>query len=165
MPNLYDLMGDYDAIQQAFEDDDITMGELEELLDALEESKDDLRVKVDNICRLLGNTKGDIAKFRAEEKRLAARRKAMENKEKRVRDWLKSTMDILDVEKMKTNTFEVSIVEQGHKVIVVDEDQVPEEFLRVKKSADMTKIQRAYKEDGEIVSGCDVVMQKAMRIR
>lgn len=165
MPNLYELASDYDAIQQAFEDDDITMEQLEELLDAMEESKDDLRTKVDNVCKLLRNTKGNIAKFKNEEKRLAARRKAMENKEKRVHDWLKSTMDILDVEDIKTNVFHVQIVEQGFRVIVVDEDLLPEEYFRVKKTPDMTKLNKAYKEDGEIVKGCDVVPQKALRIR
>lgn len=165
MANLYELMSDYDALQQAFEDDEITMEDLEGLLNAMDESKDDLRVKVDNICRLLRNADGEIDKFRAEEKRLAARRKATENKKERVRDWLKSTMDILSVDEIKTNVFVVQLVEQGHRVIVVNEDAVPEEYMRVKRSPDLTKIQKAYTQDGEVVAGCDVVMQKAMRIR
>lgn len=165
MANLYELMSDYAALQEAFDNDEITMEELERLLESVDESKDDLRVKFDNICRLLRNADGEIEKFRTEERRLSARRKAAENKKERVRDWLKSTMDVLMVEEVKTNLFHIQLVEQGNRVIVVNEDQVPEEFMRVTRAPDLTKIQKAYKQDGEVVAGCDVVAQKAMRIR
>lgn len=165
MPNLYELMSDYASLQAAFDDESITMEGLEELLDAVDESKDDLRTKVDNICRLIRNVDGEVDKFRSEERRLAAIRKARENKRQRIFDWLKNTMDLLNVDKVKTNVFEVAMVEQGYKVVVVDEDKIPDEYIRVKKSPNMTKLNKAYKDDGEIVSGCDIVMKKALRIR
>lgn len=165
MPNLYELMSDYNALQEAFDNEEITMEELEKLLDAVDESKDDLRVKVDNICRLLRSVEGEIEKFKNEERRLGAIRKARENKKERVRDWLKSTMDLLNVEQIKTNIFQVQLVEQGNRVVVVNEGAVPEEFMRVKRSPDLTKIQKAYTQDGEVVAGCDVVKTKALRIR
>jgi hypothetical protein len=164
--NLYELMDDYAALQLAF-DDDATDEQLAGLLDAMEDSKGELRVKVDNICRLLRNAETEVERFKGEEKRLAGRRKALENKGKKVREWLKSSLDLLNVDKVVTNVFEVKIIEQGLAIVVVDEDKVPQAFLRVKTTSapDMEKISLAYKEDGEIVAGCDVVMRKAMRIR
>jgi hypothetical protein len=165
MANLYELMSEYDALQAALEDDELTDEVLDKLLEQIEEAQGTLRSKVDNICRLLSNVGGDVEKFRSEERRLGKRRKAMENKANRICAWLKASMDLIDIEKVKTDIFEVSIVEQGHRIIVVDESKLPEEFMRVKRSPDMTRLNKAYKEDGEIPPGCDVVLQKAMRIR
>lgn len=165
MANLYELMSDFDALQQALDDEEVTNEQLDELLQQVEEARGDLKTKVDNICRLLRNVDGETEKFRAEERRLSKRRKAQENKASRIRDWLKSSLDILDVEKIKTDTFEVAIVEQGHRIVVTDESKLPDEFIRVKRSPDMTRLNKAYKEDGEIPPGCDVVLTKAMRIR
>ena len=165
MANLYELMSEYDALQAGLDDDELTDEQLDALLQQVEEMQGSLRSKVDNICRLLRNTDGEVDKFRAEEKRLARRRKALDNKADRVRQWLKSSLDLLDVDKIKTDLFEVSIVEQGHRVVVTDESKLPDEFIRVKRSADMTRLNKAYREDGEIPTGCDVVLIKAMRIR
>jgi hypothetical protein len=147
------------------DNEELTDEELTALLDALDEAKGDLRTKVDNVCRLLRNVDGDIDKFKAEEKRIGARRKAMENKKERVRDWLKQTMDVLSVDSMKTDIFDVKIVGGRDKVVVVNEELVPEEFMRVKKSVDLTKVKKAYDEDGEIVPGTDIVPVKSLRIR
>lgn len=165
MANLYDLMDGYEALQRAMDDEDVLPDQLDGLLDQMEESRDALRVKVDNICRLLRNTETEIDRFRSEEKRLAARRKSREAKKERVRAWLKTSMDLLDVESIKTDLFDVAIVTQGERIVVVDEERLPEGYVRVKRSPDMTKLNRAYKSDGEIAPGCDVVVQKALRIR
>lgn len=165
MANLYELMSDFAELQAAVEDDDVGEERLDELLQAIEETKGSLTQKVDNICRLIRNVDAEEEKFRNEERRLATRRKAKANKAARIRDWLKSSLDLLDLDKVKTDIFEVSIVEQGHRIIVTDESMLPEEFMRVKRSPDMTRLNKAYKEDGEIPPGCDVVLTKAMRIR
>jgi hypothetical protein len=165
MPNLYELMGDFEALQSAMDNEGVSDEELTTLLDAVDEAKGSLRDKLDNICRLLRNVDGDVDKFKNEERRIGARRKAMENKKERVREWVKSTMDVLAVDKMKTDIFEVSIVAGAERVIVVDEEKVPEEYLRVKTTVDIAKVKQAYKQDGEIVPGCDIVAVPSLRIR
>lgn len=165
MANLYELMKDYESLQDAVEDDDVSEEDLELLLKAMEDTQGDLRTKVDNICRLLRNVGGEEEKFQAEERRLAARRKSLSNKRKRIKAWLKMSMDLLDIEKLKTEMFEVSIVDQGFRLSVVNETELPHEFVRVKRSPDMTRLNKAYKEDGEIPPGCELVPRKAMRIR
>jgi hypothetical protein len=74
-------------------------------------------------------------------------------------------MDVLSVDSMKTDIFDVKIVGGRDKVVVVNEELVPEEFMRVKKSVDLTKVKKAYDEDGEIVPGTDIVPVKSLRIR
>lgn len=165
MANLYELATDYANLQDAFENDNLTREELEAILDAMEESRDDLRVKVDNTCRLLRNADGEIKKFKEEEARLAARRKALENKRRHVHDWLKSTLDLLNVKNVKTDLFHVSIVVNGHRIVVVDESKIPEEFWKVKREPDKTKLGKAYKEDGHVVDGCETAPVVQMRIR
>lgn len=165
MPNLYELMGDYEALQSAMDNEELTDEELTAILDALDEAKGDLRTKVDNICRLLRNVDGEIDKFKGEEGRISSRRKALESKKERVRGWLKDTMDVLSVDALKTDIFDVKIVGGRDKVVVVNEELVPDEYMKVKRSVDLTKVKRAYDADGEVVPGCDIVPVKSLRIR
>lgn len=165
MANLYELMTDFESLQTAVEDDDVSEEDLDLLLKELENTKGDLRVKVDNICRLIRNVDAEKEKFKAEEARLAARRKALDGKSKKIHAWLKFSMDLLDIEKLKTEMFEVAIVDQGFRIAVINQDELPAEYIRVKKSPDMTRLNKAYKEDGEIPPGCELVPRKAMRIR
>lgn len=156
MANLYELMGDYEALQQALEEEELTNEQLQKLLDELDDMKGSLKEKVDNIAKLVANLDADIHRFRTEEQRLEKRRKAIENKKKRLRAWVRTSMDILDVKRIKTNVHSVTLSEAQDKVVVLDIKQVPEEYLRRKPEVDKKKVMRAYEEDGEIVAGCDI---------
>lgn len=166
MPNLYELMSEYDALTEAIEEG-VTGEKIDELLDAVDETRGELRDKLDNIARLMSNMEGDIAKFKAEEKRLKARRTALENNRKRLRAWVRESMDVMGVSKMKTELHRVLVTEGQPKVVVVDIDAVPEKYLRRKMpEVKLKEVLDAYKEDGEIVQGCDIVPgEKGLRIR
>lgn len=155
--NLYELMGDYTALQAAMEDQELTDAQLQELLDAVDEAKGPLREKLDNICRLLANIGGDVEKYKAEEHRLERRRKTLENKHNRLREWVRSSMDVLEVDSMKTSVHSVSLGKASKKVVITDEKLVPEAYTKTERKVLKSEIMKAFKNDGEIVPGCDIV--------
>lgn len=163
MANLYELMNEYESLQLALEDPE---ADREAILNALDEAKGDLRTKVDNVCRVIANVKGNAVKFKAEEQRLGARRKTMENDEQRLKNWLRDTMRVLDVQKIKTDLHSVTVSDGQDTVVVTNEAIVPDAFIRVKREVDRQAVMKAYKDDGEIAPGCDIVAgTPVLRIR
>jgi hypothetical protein len=157
MPNLRELMDDYAMLAELLNDDTLTEDRATELLDMLDDAKGTLAVKVDNTIRVLENLQAGIDAFKVEEKRLAARRKTMENNRERIRNWIRESMVTYDVNKLKTEFHTVRIDPGKPKVIVLDDAHVPDEYRRVKIDVDKTKVMSTYKEDGEIVAGCDII--------
>lgn len=157
MANLYELMGDYDELQRVLDDVDLDDANLTEVLDRLDEAKGSLREKVDNIARLLSNVTGDVDKLKREERRLSDRRKVAERKVERMRDWVRQSMSVLDVRQIKTSLHTVQIQDGQPRVVVLDDALVPDEFCRISREVDKTKVMKAYKEDGEVVPGVDIV--------
>lgn len=155
--NLYELMGDYTALQAAMDDQELTDAQLQELLDAVDETKGPLREKIDNICRLLANIGGDVEKYKVEEGRLERRRRTLENKHKRIRDWVRSSMDILEVDNMKTTVHAVTLGKAGKIVEVKDVKLIPDDYVKIERKPKKKEIMKAYKDDGVIVDGCEIV--------
>jgi hypothetical protein len=150
-------MDDYRALTTAMEDEGLTDKELLALLDAVDEQKGPLRDKVDSICRLVANLGGDVEKFKMEENRLSTRRKALENKVKRLRAWVKASMDVLEVPKIETSVHTVSLGEKGKKVVVIlDASLIPDEFVETTRKPKKIEILKAYEEDGVVVDGCEI---------
>lgn len=166
MANLYELMDDYRALLTALETEELTDKQIQAVLDAVDEKKGSLREKVDNVCRLLANLEGDAEKFKIEEARLARRRKALENKAKRLRNWVRSSMDILEVPEIKTTVHNVRLGVASQVVVIVDDKLVPDEYVKVERKPKKAEILKAYKEDGEIVPGTKVEEgQRTLTIR
>lgn len=161
MPNLYELAAEFEELQRAMEEQGADKELIESVLDKLDESKADLRTKVDNICKLLSNMSGDIDAFKKEEQRLAARRKAKENGYDRLRDWLRSTMDLFEVTEITTDVHKVRIQAGQPTVVVTQPHAVPEAFMRVKREPNKKAIMAAFKEEGLVVEGCDIVPGKS----
>jgi hypothetical protein len=157
MANLYELMGSYAALQQAMENDDLTDEALQQLLDAVDETKGSLREKVNGIVRVIDNLDSDIGRFEREEQRLNKRRTSMKNKKERLRAWVRNSMEILEVPRLKTDVRTLAIESGGKRVVVVDEKLVPKEYTRTTIEVDKKKVMKAYKDDGEIVAGCDII--------
>ena len=85
MMKLYELREEYNALLAAIESGDTDIPE-EALRDTLEAIDGEIREKAISIAALIKSLKADIAIFKAEEERLATRRRQME---KRV-EWLET---------------------------------------------------------------------------
>ena len=102
--NLYDLTEQYKALEDAAYNDELDYTEFERILSEIE---DDIETKVDGYCKVIASLKADAAALKAEEDRLAARRRSLINNAERLRDVLSTALDAQGRDKIKTPMFTV----------------------------------------------------------
>ena len=108
--------------------------------------------KLENVALYIKNTKSDIDAIAAEVKKLNERKKAMENRANRTREWLKM---VLNGEKMSTPRMAITYRTNRDTTIIDDATAIPDEFFPIKKTEDTvskTLIKQAIN-DGETVPG------------
>ena len=154
---LYELSAEYARLVDTVDDDEGAL--------ALDEVVGELEAKVGNLCLVIAALDGEAEQLRAEEKRLAARRQARENRAEAMRDYLRMNMDAMSITKIKTDTHTITIGDGPQKCVVDDESLVPAQFTRAKVEIDKRAILDAFKTDGECVPGTRVERSRALRIR
>lgn len=123
---MYDLASDYLKLMDMLES-----GEDDErvILDTLEAVQGEIEVKAENYAKMIRMLNGRAEDFKAEEERLAARRKAMENGANRLKKSLEQCMIALDIRKIKTGLFSINIQKNAPSVVIDNPNLVPEEYL------------------------------------
>lgn len=124
--HLYELTEGY---LQAFEalqvDEDGNMQGYE----ALEKLAGELDDKLEAVACFIKDQRGEVEKFKAEEKALAARRKQLESREKWLTNYLQGQMEAVGREEFATARCKLSFTKSS-KVNVLDMDLLPEEYRR-----------------------------------
>ena len=143
---FYELTGAYAELQDAAEQG-------EDVTEALAQVSDAIEVKAKNIASLLHSLTADVAAIHSEEKRLADRRRSLERNRERLREYLRSNMERMGVEKIRCPHFSLTLSAGPERVDIEDERAVPPEFTRTKVEVDKVSILRAWKEAGECVPG------------
>ena len=113
---LYEIANEYLALMQAIDNDDIPE---EAIADTLEAIKGEIEVKADNIACLLKNIDADIMAFKAEEARLAERRKAKEKAYDRLKAYLSNMLQRVDICRVETARNNISF--RKSEAVEVDE--------------------------------------------
>ena len=128
-------------------------------LGQLELAKDE---KIENIGLFIKNLSADIVELKAEEKALAERRKAKENKA----EYLKNVLSVsLGGNKFETAKIALSF-RKSEQVKISDADNLPKEFLieKVTISPDKTAIKKAIK-GGQDVVGAEIITVQNLQIK
>ena len=129
-----------------------------EAFEALQMEKD---AKIENIVLWIKNLRSDAKALRDEEKVLAERRKAAENKAERLAAYLET---ILQGEALETAKFKVSF-RKSEKAVIDDITKIPKAYLNYgDPTADKTAIKAAIKA-GEVVEGAHVEESLSMNIK
>lgn len=127
-------------------------------LDELQIARDE---KIENICLFYKNLISDAEAIRAEEKKLAERRRACENHAERLKKYL---ADNLQGEAFKTPRTAVSW-RKSTSVNVTNLWAIPEEYLKMEDPKPIkTEIAKALKAGREI-AGAELVESQSMSIR
>lgn len=150
MANIYDLTS---GIQMLW--DLMDQGELDDdtLIDAMENSQEELNIKLENYCKFIKNLEADIAGLKEEEKRLAARRKTMENTIERAKAAMQWAMNAAGEKKVKGNLFTISLQANPEKVVLETEDVnlIPSHYVRYKEpEIDKAKVKEDLKAGVEL---------------
>ena len=136
---LYEIKGKYGLLMERLEEDGTDIDEVLELFSDLHE---DLKEKADGYGKVRANCKATIDALKAEEKRLADKRKHYERIVDSLETRLFDAMKAMDCPKIETTLFRFGIVKNGGAapVIITQPDLIPPEYLNVTVKPDLKAI-------------------------
>lgn len=150
MAKLYELIDDLNKIQDMIDDPECEVS-AECLEDTFESLDFEFSEKIEMYCKLVKNVKSSIDQIAIEAKRLATKKKALENKLGNLKQSVAYAMIQTNRAKMKTPLFSLYGLKTD-KLDITDKE-VPDEYKkeRVTKEADKVKIKEAL-DNGEVLS-------------
>lgn len=159
MPSLYELKNDYLRLLELEEEVDS-----EAFQDALDNLTDEINTKAENIAAVLKQMEADAKMLKDEETRLKNRRIAIENNHKRLKDYLKNELEVMEIDKVKTPKFTITVRNNPVKVVIKDEDLIPVDYKVPKYSIDKKTLKEALL-NGEEIKGAELIQEKGVQIR
>lgn len=147
-----------------------TNGEPEETrLEQLRQSLDNLNMKfvdkVTNIVKFIKNLEAQRDAVACEAKRLSDRKKAIDNRIDWLKNYVKTAMQATQSEKIKYALFTIYVGQSQPSVEVLNIDELEEQFIKIKKEVDKTKILEQVKSTGVIPAGVNIVQGTHLVIR
>jgi|SRR5690625_498413 len=156
--NLYELSAAYQEIQAMIEDGQ------DGLEDTLESLNDAIEDKAVGYAKVIRNLEAQSNAIRGEEKRLAERRKSLDNNIKRMKMSLEETMIHNDKKRIKTDLFTFNIQKNPPSIKVIDEDLIPKRFyVEQQPKLDRRSLINELKENE--MPGVELTQGEGLRIR
>lgn len=136
-----------------------------ELEQALIITEENLNQKAEGYCKAITIYNGQAATLDEEIKRLTAKKKVAENAVARMKDALKATMNVLQLDKINAGTFTIS-ARKSKSLEVLDEALIPEEYKETVTTikVDKNAIKDAIKNGAEI-EGVELKENKSIQIK
>lgn len=148
-----DFVIDYETGEVLFDDTDLEM---------LEMARDQ---KLESCALVIKNQKALIESLKQEEKNLKARRAVLENKNKRLIQYVQDHMNTVPNNRLETSKCVLSL-RKSHAVEVIDETKLPEAFVKhvTKDVPDKKAIADAFKA-GDMVEGAAYLEKSSLQIK
>lgn len=122
--------------------------------DTLEGLSGELEVKATNVAAFCRNLEASADAIKQAETQMAARRKAIENRASRIREYLKANMERTGITEIASPHFKLAIRKNPPSVVIDAESQIPESFMVApeppKPYPDKKLIAKAIKEGAEV---------------
>ncbi len=157
MASLYQLNNAYAQLQQMIEDGQ------EGLEDTLDSITDAVEEKLEAYAMVIKNIESDVEGIKSEEKRLAERRKVMENGVVRMKQAIAETLQNSGQDKVKTEKFTFSW-RKSSKVEVSNIDSLPQQYVKVERTISRSELAKALKA-GEQIEGAQLIENQLLSIR
>lgn len=144
--NLYELTAAYQNIQEMIENGEDYEGVLETIGDEIE-------IKADGYAKVIRNMEGNLEAIKAEQKRLADKKKALEDGIERLKTNLFNSMKTTGKTKFKTELFAFSIQKNGGAdpvIVDVPTEKLPDDLVQIVEKPDLKAIAAYIKETGDI---------------
>lgn len=129
MANIYELTADIQLLWNLMEE-----GEIEDdtLINAMENSQEELSIKLENYCKFIKNMEADAKAFKKEEQRLAARRKTLENTIERAKKAMQMAMDVAGEKNVQGKIFTISLQKNPAKVVLDEQyiENIPPRYIK-----------------------------------
>ena len=156
---IYELTRNYQNLEELLDNESVDNAVLKKEMDKI---VDTIGVKFNNIQKIITNYKAIAEKQKEEEDRIRKRRQANEKKIEILREYMLTNLEKLENKKLKTDsyTFSTKKVES----VVVDLDLLTEEYYKITKTADKTKIKQDLK-SGKEINGAKIHIKNCLNVR
>lgn len=156
---IYELTRNYQNLEKLLDNEDVDKTVLNKEMDNI---VDTIGVKFTNIQKIITNYKAIAEKQKEEEDRIKKKRQANEKKMEILREYMLTNLEKLENKKIKTDsyTFSTKKVES----VVVDLDLLEEEYCKITKTADKTKIKQDIK-SGKEITGAKIHIKNCLNVR
>lgn len=138
------------------------------LTDTLDSMGGELQVKAQSVACFIRNIEATAVQIKEAEAHMAARRKALENKAARVKDYLLASMMVAGVDKIECPLFRMTVRDNPPAVEVYEPELIPAQFMRQPEppppAVDKVAIKEALK-NGQDVPGCRLTRGKSLQIK
>jgi hypothetical protein len=165
MPSLYTLTGERLALQHKLEELDF---DTETIADTLEGESTELTAKIESYGFVIRNLDSFTEAMKAEEKRMAERRKVHENRVEHIKNWLLLNMVACHITKIECPSFTISTKDNPPSVVIDSEELLPTDYWRQPETPpaapDKKLIAQAIK-DGFEVAGAHLERAKSLSIK
>ena len=166
LPALYQIADIY--LQDLDKLNDLDLDE-QTVADTLESIQGDMQEKCTNVAAFIRNTESLADQIKQAEQAMAARRKALENRADRIRQYLLENMQRTGITKIDSPWFKIALAKNPPSVVVDDEDTLKfayPEFVKVvtTESIDKAAVKEAIKA-GQIVEGARLVQADRVTIK
>jgi hypothetical protein len=151
MTSLYVLANDYRDAANKLADLDLDEQTIE---DTLEGMSGELEVKATNTAMLVRNLEASAAAIKEAETQMAARRKALENRAARIKDYLLSNMMVAGIQKIECPFFKLAVRENPPAVEIYEQGTIPAQYMTTPDPVPDKKAIGAALKDGKDVPGC-----------
>lgn len=163
--SLYQLADDFLAQSRALSDMDLPD---EVIADTLESLSGDIEVKAVNVAAFARNLEASAEAIKTAETEMANRRKAIENRAKRIRTYLQEQMTRTGITKIECPYFKLSIRDNPPAVVIDAESQIPQEYMRQPETPPPAPDKKAIAEAlkaGKEVSGAHLERGQRLEIK
>lgn len=163
------LLKEFDALEPtngpSSADGEPEENRLENLRKALDNLNMKFVDKVTNIVKFIKNLEAQRDAIAVETKRLSDRKKAIDNRIDWLKNYVKAAMQATQCETIKYALFTIYVGQSQPSVEVLNIDDVDEQFIKIKREVDKTKILEQVKSTGVIPAGVNIVQGTHLVIR
>lgn len=154
---LYEIREAYERLLEMEEEGT----DISAYIGSIEEQIDD---KLHSLALVYKNVSAESEGIKAEEKKLSARRKALENKAESIKSYMFSEMEALKINELKRPNAVLKIAKNPPKLFVAPGAVIPEKYKIITESINNA----ALKEDvsnGEMIEGVSIIQGTSLRIK
>jgi len=162
---LYTIADQYLQDIQKLQDMDL---DEQTFADTLESLSGDLEVKATNVAMFVRNLEASAESIKAAEKQMAERRKAIEAKAERIRNYLKDNMARTGITKIDCPYFALSLRNSPPAVEVINADEIPAQYFDIPEPPAPVLNKNRLKDDlknGVIVEGARLTQGSYLQIK
>ena len=166
MASLYELSAEYSDLQAMLESGCESPEDEQAIIDAMNAVSENIFEKADGYAKIMRNMASEAEAIKAEEKRLYARRKTLENGVERLKAAMYNAMILTGAKKLSTSIGSWNIQKNPQSVNVLDVSKVPARFLiEQPPTVDKRAMLEEFKLTGEIFDGVEITRGESVRFR